>query len=347
MRPSEPRPAGPPVPWIPVRARAAFGAALTALAAAAAFVAIVWLPYRGYAEEARVVEVPRGTSVRSLARLLREQGIIVSPLAFRTLVWLEGPLATVKAGKYEFRGSTSLADVTRHLLEGRVVHIQVTIPEGMHLREVVRLLAAQGLGSEAELAQAGRRAEWIRDLDPDAPDLEGYLFPDTYRLASGISAEEVLKPMVDRFREVFGPEWVARAREQGMSVRRVVTLASLVEEETGAPEERPLIAAVFHNRLRQRMRLQCDPTVIYALEREGMYRGSLSRRDLRFESPYNTYVVASLPPGPICSPGREALHAALYPAQADYLYFVSMNTGRHFFSRQLRDHERAVQLYQR
>lgn len=334
-------------PWISARARAALGSALAALLAAAAFVGMVWLPYRGYEGESRVVEVPRGTSVRGLARILRGQRIILSTLAFRTLVWLEGPQATVKAGKYEFRGASSLAQVTRHLLEGRVVHVQVTIPEGMRLREVVQHVVSQGLGDEAELLQAGRRTDWVQDLDPAALDLEGYLFPDTYRLASGITGEEVLKPMVDRFRMVFEPEWVKRARDLGMTVRQVVTLASLIEEETGAPEERPLIAAVFHNRLRQRMRLQCDPTVIYALERQGLYRGTLTRKDLKFDSPYNTYVYRSLPPGPICSPGRESLHAALYPEQADYLYFVSMNTGRHFFSRHLRDHERAVQLYQR
>ena len=333
--------------WLPARARLVLVAGLAALLVAGAFVALVWMPYRGYAGDSRVIDVPRGTSVRSLARLLRQEGIVLSPLAFRTLVWLEGPLATVKAGRYEFRGTASLADVSRHLLEGNVVQLQVTIPEGLRLKEIVRLLAGQGLGQEQELIQATRRTEWVKDLDPAALDLEGYLFPDTYRLASGISAEEVVRPMVERFREVFGPAWTGRAGELGLSVRQVVTLASLIEEETGAPEERPLIAAVFHNRLRQRMRLQCDPTVIYALERDGLYRGFLTRKDLRHDSPYNTYVYGALPPGPISSPGREALQAALYPANADYLYFVSMNTGRHFFSRQLRDHERAVQLYQR
>jgi UPF0755 protein len=333
--------------WIASRARVLIALSLAGLGAAMAFVTMVWVPYRGYAEEGRLVEVPRGTSVSALARLLRQEGIILSPLAFRTLVWLEGPLATVKAGKYEFRGSTSLSDVTRQLLEGRVVHLQVTIPEGLRLREIVDLLAAQGFGVREELLQAARRAEWVKDLDPGALDLEGYIFPDTYRLASGISAEEVLRPMVERFREVFTGAWKARAAELKMSVRAVVTLASLVEEETGAPEERPLIAAVFHNRLRLRMMLQCDPTVIYALEREGLYRGTLSRKDLRYDSPYNTYVYRTLPPGPISSPGREALQAALYPAASEYLYFVSMNTGRHYFSRHLGEHQRAVQLYQR
>jgi UPF0755 protein len=345
MRTSEERPGAPP--WIPLRARLVLGAALAVLAAAAAFVGMVWLPYRGYEEESRVVEVERGTTVRALAQLLRRDGVILSPLAFRTLVWLEGPQATVKAGKYEFRGASSLAQVTRHLLEGRVVHVQVTIPEGLRLGEIVDLLAASGLGRRDELLAAARRAEWIRELDPEAEDLEGYLFPDTYRLASGIGAEEVLSPMVERFREVFTDAWKARAAELGLSVRQVVTLASLVEKETGAPEERPLIAAVFHNRLERRMLLQCDPTVIYALDRAGLYRGYLTRKDLKFDSPYNTYVYKALPPGPIASPGRAALEAALYPADSEYLYFVSMNTGRHFFSRQLAEHERAVRMYQR
>jgi UPF0755 protein len=333
--------------WIPARARLALTLALAALAAGTAFVAMVWVPYRGYPDDSKVVNLPRGASVRVLARRLRREGIIASSLAFRTLVWLEGPAATVKAGEYEFRGAISLAGVARQLFEGRVVQHQVTVPEGMTIRDIARLVAAQGLAEEADLLKATRRADWVAEWDPAAADLEGYLFPDTYRLSRGMTAEDILRPMVERFREEFGEEWRKRARELGMSVRQIVTLASLVERETADPAERPLVSAVFHNRLRRRMPLQCDPTVIYALEREGKYRGSLSRQDLKYDSPYNTYVYRALPPGPIASPGRASLEAALHPAEADYIYFVSMNTGHHYFSSQLADHQRAVQRYQR
>ena len=333
--------------WIRGRGRIALVGLLAVLVLIIAGVALVWLPYKGYEESERIVHVSRGTSIQALGRQLRQEGFILSSLTFRALVWLEGPHATVKAGEYKFRGAVSLAAVARHLLEGRVLQYQITIPEGLTAREVAALLASKGEVDEEEMIQAARRTEWIADLDPGALDLEGYLFPDTYRFARGSSAEEVVRTMVERFREVFAEPWRRRAAEFGMTPREIVTLASLVEKETGASEERPTISAVFHNRLRLRMRLQCDPTVIYALEREGRYRGTLSRRDLAFPSPYNTYVAAALPPGPIASPGSAALEASLYPADVDYLYFVSMNTGRHFFSRHLKDHQAAVQRYQR
>ena len=333
--------------WIRGRGRIALAALLAVVALMITGVGLVWIPFKGYGGSERIVHVPRGTSIQALSRQLRREGLILSSLTFRALVWLEGPHATVKAGEYEFRGSVSLAAVARHLLDGRVLQYQITVPEGLTAREVAALLASKGVVDEEEVIEAARRTEWIADLDPGALDLEGYLFPDTYRFARGSSAEEVVRTMVEKFREVFAEPWRRRAAELGMTPREIVTLASLVEKETGATEERPAISAVFHNRLRLRMRLQCDPTVIYALEREGRYRGTLSRRDLTFPSPYNTYVSAALPPGPIASPGSAALEASLYPADVDYLYFVSMNTGRHFFSRHLRDHQAAVQRYQR
>ena len=194
---------------------------------------------------------------------------------------------------------------------------------------------------------ASSEPEGIQDLDPQADDLEGYLFPDTYQFPAGLPEVEMLGEMVARFREVFGPVERARAAELDLSVREVITLASLVEEETAEPEERSVVSSVFHNRLARGMLMQCDPTVIYALRREGIYEGRLTRSNLRFDSPYNTYLYPGLPPGPIASPGGEAIQAALRPSDTEFLFFVSMNDGTHHFSTNLGDHRRAVNRYQR
>jgi UPF0755 protein len=187
----------------------------------------------------------------------------------------------------------------------------------------------------------------IRDLDAAATDLEGYLFPNTYAMPRKSTAGELVERMVTAFRDALSPEVVERAAARGLSVRQLVTLASLVEKETAKPDERPIVAAVYSNRLRIGMGMQCDPTVIYALEREGRYTGNLTREDLRFDSPYNTYRYAGLPPGPIASPGRASLEAAASPADVPYIYFVSRNDGSHVFSTTLDEHNRNVFEYQK
>jgi UPF0755 protein len=187
----------------------------------------------------------------------------------------------------------------------------------------------------------------ISRLDPQASDLEGYLFPETYHFPKDYTAREIVETMVKQFLRTFQPPWEERAKQLDLSVREVVILASLIEKETGQADEKKLISSVFHNRLRIGMKLDCDPTIIYALKEEGRFDGNLRKRDLSWDSPYNTYVYAGLPPGPIANPGKESLEAALFPADEDYLYFVSKNDGSHHFSSSFVEHQRAVDFYQK
>ena len=204
----------------------------------------------------------------------------------------------------------------------------------------------RGFGPQSEFVKAAGKSELIRELDPLAQDLEGYLFPDTYTLPRRTTADDLVERMVSRFEKTLTPEIRQQAASRGLSVRQLVTLASLVEKETASAEERPLVAAVYANRLKAGIGMQCDPTVIYALERAGRYTGNLTRADLQFDSPYNTYRYAGLPPGPIAAPGQASLEAAANPADVPYLYFVSRNDGTHAFAATLDEHNRNVFQYQ-
>jgi peptidoglycan lytic transglycosylase G len=304
-------------------------------------------PYRGYEGEERIVEVPQGAGGGVVASRLADAGVIRSPGFFRLLVRVTGAAGRLHAGEYRFAGPLSPLAVRHRLVSGDVLLHPVTIPEGLRMDQVFEILVLAGFGVLDEFREVAGDGKLIHDLDPDASDLEGYLYPDTYRLPRTIPEADIIRGMVERFRSVYGPEEHERARELDLSLREVVTLASLVEKEAGEVEERPLVSSVFHNRLRRGMLLQCDPTVIFALIREDAYPGRLTRAGLEFDSPYNTYLYPGLPPGPIASPGYESLQAVLHPAESDYLYFVSMNTGRHHFSESLDEHRRAVNRYQR
>jgi UPF0755 protein len=237
-------------------------------------------------------------------------------------------------------------EVIDKIARGDVYVRPVTFREGLTIGQMAAIYEKEGFGKAAEFVHAARNASLIRDLDPAAEDLEGYLFPDTYAMPRANSAAELVESMVTSFRDALTPEILDRAAARGLTVRALVTLASLVEKETARPEERPLVAAVYANRLRIGMGLQCDPTVIYALERAGRFTGNLTREDLRFDSPYNTYRYAGLPPGPIAAPGRASLEAAAHPADVSYVYFVSRNDGSHAFASNLEEHNRNVFEYQ-
>ncbi len=320
------------------------GAALLAIVAAAAY-AVAAAPFRGYEEDSILVVIPRGTAPVQVASLLHDAGVIRSPFFFRTLVRLRFASERLKAGEYLFEGSSRPGEVLSRIVAGDVYLHRITIPEGFTGREVIERLSGRGLAVAGELEAAFADASPIRDLDPEASNLEGYLFPDTYHFPRGIPAARILAEMVARFRQELDEDLLARASETGMTLREIVTIASLVEKETSIPEERERISAVFHNRLQRGMALQCDPTVIYALAAEGLFHGTLTREDLEYASPYNTYLHPGLPPGPIASPGKAALEAAVSPAPVRDLYFVADGKGGHFFSVSLEDHLRAVERY--
>lgn len=303
-------------------------------------------PYRGYLEPERFVLIDKGSSVQEIARTLEQSGVIKSALLFRTYTRSMGE-PILQAGEYRFAVPMTIPEVVRRLRIGDVHQIKVTIPEGSDLVQVALLLCRSGLGSLSGFFGAVRETGLIADLDPQARDLEGYLMPDTYLLSHGVSDRQIVETMVENARKFWSPDRLARAKELGMNVRELVTLASLIEKETGQAEERPLVSAVFHNRLRIGMNLMCDPTVIYGVRLMKEYDGVINQSDLALDSPYNTYRYPGLPPGPITNPGRASLEAALHPADVDYLYFVSRNDGTHVFSSSYRSHESAVRRYQR
>ncbi|MEN3337396.1 MAG: hypothetical protein V7647_1072, partial [Acidobacteriota bacterium] len=252
----------------------------------------------------------------------------------------------LQAGEYRFDRAMTVHEVIARLARGDVYLIPITFREGLTIKQMSELFEAKGFGPAADFVAAARNAALVASFDPAAHDLEGYLFPDTYALPRHATAAQLVGRMVAGFEKVLTPELRARAAGRGLTVRGLVTLASIVEKETGKAEERPLVAAVYSNRLKTGMGLQCDPTVIFALEKAGRYNGNLTREDLHFDSPYNTYRYAGLPPGPIASPGRASLEAAANPADAPYVYFVSRNDGTHAFASTLAEHNHNVFEFQ-
>jgi UPF0755 protein len=272
--------------------------------------------------------------------------VIRNRSTYRAALWMTGQGRHLKAGEYRFDRPMTPFEVIDKIARGDVYVIHVTFPEGLTIAEMAQIFESHGLGPAASFVQATKDPSAIHALDPAATDLEGYLFPETYALPRHTDAAKLVHQMVVGFERVFTPALRMAAAARNLTVRQAVTLASIVEKETARPDERPLVAAVYSTRLRVGMAMQCDPTVIYALQRAGRYNGNLRRDDLAFDSPYNTYRYPGLPPGPIASPGRGSLEAAVHPADADYLYFVSRNDGSHVFARTLDEHNQNVQKYQ-
>jgi UPF0755 protein len=325
--------------------------ALLVLAAAAAAVGAILYrrpaePFKGYQASEQFVELAPGSSTKVIGEKLVQAGVVRDSLTFRLALWQSGVARQLKAGEYRFDAPISALDVVKKVAHGEVYLRPITFPEGLTIDDMAALFEAHGFGSASAFKSATSERELIADLDPQARNLEGYLFPETYALPRRASAKDLVRMMVRRFHQVFAP-LKDSATAEGRSVREVVTLASIVEKETGKPEERPLVAAVYANRLRIGMGLQCDPTVIYGLRLAGRYSGNLTRDNLAWDSPYNTYTHPGLPPGPIAAPGRSALEAAAHPAPVDYLYFVSRNDGSHAFAKSLEEHNRNVYRYQK
>jgi UPF0755 protein len=290
-----------------------------------------------------VVYIKPKTGVQDIAVMLQDAGVIRSTWAFLALAYLQGSLKRLQSGEYEFNTGMTLLDILQKLEGGRVVTHQVTIPEGFTAEDIATLLSSERLANSERFLDLVKDPAVAARLNVPAPRLEGYLFPDTYRLTRGMGEEEILRIMVGRFFQALPADFDAQVARLKMDPHEIVTLASLIEKEVRLDAERPLVSAVFHNRLRQRMPLQSDPTAVYMLPRTGR---RITVSDLQRKTPYNTYIVQGLPPGPIANPGLGSLRAALKPAPVNFLYFVAKNDGSHQFSRTLEQHQQAVRLYQ-
>ena len=284
-----------------------------------------------------------GQGLGQVARGLQKAGLIREAWALNLLARFHGDAGNLRAGEYEVSAGWSTQTILNRITSGRVKTYEIVLPEGIRAWEVAVRLAGAGLADLDDFMATVGDGDFAKELGIDQASLEGYLYPETYRLPRHLTSREIVRVFVEQFHKVWR-EIETTAEGQSLSKHEIVTLASIVEKETAAPEERPLIAAVFHNRLKRKMRLETDPTVIFGIEN---FDGNVTKKHLRDASnPYNTYRIAGLPPGPIASPGIDALRAVLEPAETEFLYFVSRNNGTHQFSRTYREHRKAVREYQ-
>ena len=291
----------------------------------------------------QVVVVKSGQGFQSFSKMLRERDIIEHPAKFRLLARIKGYDKKIKAGEYRLSSAMKPNKILEIMVQGKVLLHRLTIPEGYNLQQIARAVSTAGFGNEIDFLKAATDPDLVHAQGIDAETFEGYLFPDTYYFPKGTLPEKIISSMVKRFRSVFLPEWKEQAKSMGLTIHQVVTLASIIEKETGVAAERPVISSVFHNRLNRKMRLESDPTVIYGIKD---FNGNITRKDLSTSTPYNTYTITGLPPGPISNTGVEAIKAVLYPADTEFLFFVSRKDMTHQFSTNIRDHNRAVRKYQ-
>lgn len=292
-----------------------------------------------------VVTIPKGASLSQVAGILQDKGIISSRFVFRAVAFIRGEQRKIKAGDYDLKTGSDAGDVLDLLISGKTLMFSITIPEGYDLLQISELVGQAGIMPKEEFLVLCKDRNFIKELKVEAPTLEGYVFPDTYffRPSEKGEGKVVLRRMVQRFQNIYDKNVKAVAEANSWTQHQVVTLASLIEKEARSHEHN-LVSAVFHNRLKQNMKLQSDPTVIYGIKPMG---SKITREDLNRKHPYNTYQNVGLPPGPIASPGKESLLAATQPAEVDYLYFVAKNDGRHQFSSNLKEHNKWVNVYQR
>lgn len=289
------------------------------------------------------VDIPRGTSFLRSVDLLENAGLIKNKYLFYALVIARNAQGNIRAGEYELSTSMSPMEIIDKLVKGDIKFYRVTIPEDFTLREIAVRLAFYRLVDEKLFLSLAKDTKLLAELDIEGRSVEGYLYPETYNFDKSMGPRAIIEEMVTQFRKRFTPAMEKRAKELGLTTHQVVTLASLIGKETGHEEEKPQVSAVFHNRLKKRMRLQSDPTAVYDLK---SITRVIKRKHLQRNTPYNTYVISGLPPGPIANPAIDSLQAALYPASVNYLYFVSNNDGSHNFSSSLSAHNRAVLKYQ-
>jgi len=293
--------------------------------------------------EDRIFLVAEGATLSQVAVDLENAHIIRSSIFFRLAGRFKGNDHQIKAGEYQLSSAIPPLKILETLEKGRVMTHAITVPEGFNLEQIADVLEQKGLADKTAFLEKTRDESLIEDLGLSGDSLEGYLYPDTYRFRRGEKAGKIITVMVTRFRDMVAP-LETQIEDSGMPLEQVITLASMVEKETGSSEERPVIASVFLNRLDKNMRLESDPTVIYGIRD---FNGNLTKKDLKAETPYNTYLIRGLPPGPIANPGLDAIKAVLNPAKGNYYYFVSKNNGTHYFSETLKEHNRAVKRFQK
>ena len=304
-------------------------------------------PYQSKKTDVHYFLVKKGENPTLLSRLLEKEGVISSETRFHWLGRITRKWSHVKAGEYALSASMSPLEILSVLTSGISVSHPITVREGENIYEIAKALEEKKLGTQSAFLELVKNQDFMKQLglkEPLPPSLEGFLYPETYNFNRTQTLEDMTKIMFKKFQSVWGPKEEARAKELGLTQFEVLTLASMVEKETGAPQERPLIASVFHNRLKKKMRLQSDPTTIYGIWEH--YKGNITKNDLLTPTPYNTYTVAALPAGPISNPGKEAIQAALYPQESQYLFFVSHNDGTHEFTETYGDHTKAVKNFQ-
>jgi UPF0755 protein len=293
---------------------------------------------------AHLVDIPPGTPLTEVSHILHLNHLIGPEWFFTLLGRVQRVDRKIIPGEYELHAGMRPTELLKKLVKGEVYQHALTIPEGYNVVQIADILAQKNLARKQDILRLNREPAFIRSLNVQAPTLEGYLFPDTYQFSRYTPPESIIRTFVNRFHDVVTPDLKDRGTIMGMSLQEVLTLASVIEKETGLAAERPLVSGVFHNRLQRGIPLQSDPTVIYALE---SFDGNIRKADLSVNSPYNTYKVRGLPPGPIANPGLAAIHATLYPTQTDFVYFVARNDGSHQFSVTLEEHNKAVNQYQR
>ena len=313
-------------------------------------IAVFILNLRHYAQQPAgqapakvVILIPAGQSLRTTTEALFKNEIITSPFKFNLVARFKGYDKRLKAGEYTLSATMAPIQIMEKLVKGEVELYKLTVPEGLNIYQIADLVTRAGFTQNSNFIQTATDADLARKNNIAAETFEGYLFPETYYFPKKVSSETIVTTMVKRFWKVFNSTWKERADQLGFSIHQIVTLASIIEKETGAPFERPVISSVFHNRLKKKMRLESDPTVIYGLKN---FDGNLKRTHLETSTPYNTYKIRGLPAGPIANPGAESLEAALYPADTKFIYFVSKKNKTHQFSTNLKDHNQAVRKYQ-
>lgn len=295
-----------------------------------------------------IVEIPYGSSLNKISLMLEDKGVLHGRRRFQVLAKLKQAEHQIKWGQYRFTLPLTPIAILDKITRGEIIAYPVTIPEGSTIFQVAEIMEEADLGSAAAIVAKATDKSFVISLGIEGESLEGYLFPETYKFGRGVAPEIILKRMTGRFKKIFGEELRTRAAATELSAKEVIILAAMVEKESSHSFERPIVASVFLNRLKKRLRLECDPTVIYGVRlAEPDFEGRLRRRHLKKWTPYNTYRNFGLPPGPICSPGLESIKAVLYPAAHDFLYFVSKNDGTHQFSKSLKEHNRAVAKYQK